>query len=113
MSEVTKLVHNWTIEQVSLHCEEKLSTRDYLESSRFSPYKFNQGRLRFFLRLHPLGDKEKLDETKNHVPLYLHMESDQSEGVLVNVKLSIVNESGEKLHSKGWFQISKVPVEIS
>ena len=100
---VTKLVHTWHIDHFSLHCEKKISERDYIDASKFSPYKFDQAQLRFFLRLHPLGDKENLEETKDHVPLYLHMESNQSEGVLVHVKLSIVNDKSAKLYSKGLF----------
>ena len=99
-SKVTKLIHTWTIDYVSYHCDPELSLQDYLDSSMFSPYKFDQGRLQFFIRLNPLGDKEN-EETKDHVPVYLHMKSNKPDGVLVKVRLSIVKTSGEKCNVKG------------
>ena len=97
----TKLIHTWTIDHINYHCNPELDFQDYLDSSKFSPYKFDQERLQFFIRLHPRGDKQNVEEIKEHVPVYLHMESKEPDGVFVNVKMYIIKESGVKVNIRG------------
>ena len=102
-SKVTKLIHTWTIDNISYHCDAKLDFQDYLDSAKFSQHKSDQEKPQFFIRLHPRGDKQNLAKTKNHIPVYVHMESKVSVLVIVNVKLYIVKQSGENVNIKGIF----------
>lgn len=96
---VNKVVHTWTIDHFSYHCDVDLNGHDYLESSRFSLTSYNP-QMQFFVRLYPRAEFEDAQE-ENQVSLYLHMESDKIEQVSVQLKVSIMNGVGLKSNIKG------------
>ena len=109
-SKTIKLIHTWIIDHFSFFCDQQMCLREYMDSSKFSPNKCNQGQLRFFLRLHPFGDQrlsrpehEGGEELANHVSVYLHMESNRCTPVAVVTKLFIVKPPGELYQPRGNF----------
>ena len=91
-------MHTWTIDHFSYHLNEELGGEYlYLESAKFSPPQFNQAKLRFYLRLHPRGDVEDEAGTKGHIPLYVHLESSNTDGVYVQMSVSVLGQPGPNM----------------
>lgn len=105
-SRVLKCVHTWTVDHFSYHLEPELQDHLYLDSSRFSPFKFKQDKLRFFLRLYPrgLGD----ESNKNYISLYLHLDSTESQNVNLKIKLALLDDQKSCFRVRGNLTISLI-----
>ena len=81
---MAKLIHTWTFDHFNFYCEENVYGQKYLESSTFSPLKFDNDLFQFHLRLYPQGK----NRNSNFVSLYLNLKSHLKNIIKANVKFS-------------------------